>query len=237
MSPIDPLPYFPTLAKVLHGPTISLVMTYLEIYHQSPQDSVDRLPECSPGASDAPFTIDCDTVSEHLGISRRTLHIALTCLGCWWKDEDARSRAARAGREFLNLQHSNTPRRGYDTVKIYSVTGSKAYTTHRILALRRNLPKTQSVLVSAGLRPQQDPFMQEDDVCAPSSSVLSLPQILLKMLPDWSDRRAERWDRWRRENGKTTRAYSRMRGAKDVRKMLPLADKPIESVGDADGEF
>jgi hypothetical protein len=236
MPPIDPLPYFPTLAKVLHGPTISLVMTYLEIYHQSPQDSVDRLPECSPGASDAPFTIDCDTVSEHLGISRRTLHIALTCLGCWWSTEDARSRAARAGREFINPNHSLGPT-AHDPVKIYSVTGNRQYSRPQVLIMRRSLPKLASVLANAGLHTSSNHFTAKDDICAPSSSVLSLPQILLKMLPDWSDRRAERWDRWRRENGKTTRAYSRMRGAKDVRKMLPLADKPIESVGDADGEF
>ena len=209
MDANEPLPYYAGLAKVLHGPTLALVLTYLEFHHPAPQDS----PEGIPGLENGPVTIDCDVVSAALGISRRTLHIALSCLGCWWSTEEARSRAARVDREFLNPAHSK-----YDPVKLYSVSGSKAYTeTGRKLALRRNYPKLLSTLALAGIvAPSDDriPHMAHDDIGKSVSFVHSLPAILRSALPNWGDRRAERWERWRRENGKKSRNPGRMRQSK-----------------------
>ena len=209
MPDLAPIPYFAGLAKVLHGPTLALVLTYLEMFHPSSQDSLD--PQSSP--SDGPVMIDCDIASAALGTSRRTLHIALSCLGCWWSTEAQRAQAARVGREFLNPNHSLKPT-GHDPVKIYSVTGTKAWQTHRFVTIRRNIPKLASVLVQAGIFTDQSHLVANVETCAPSSSVPSLPAILHKLMPDWGDRRAERWDRWRRETGKKSQNPGRMRGAK-----------------------
>jgi hypothetical protein len=206
MPTLDHIPYYASLAKVLHGPTLALVLTYLEIHHPAPQDT----PEPHSSLANDAITLDCDTVCGALGISRRTLHIAFSCLGCWWGSEAERSRAARAGREFLNPAHSLKPQ-GHDPVKIYSFTGFKAYTLpHRILIMRRNLSKLTDVLSRAGFQPQT-PYNEIVDTCAPLRSLCSL---LARVMPAWGDRRAERWDRWRRENGKETRNPGRMRGAK-----------------------
>ena len=206
MDANDPIPYYSGLAKVLHGPTLALTLTYLEWHHPAPQDSNDG----HPGPENAPVIIDCDEVSAALGISRRTLHIALCCLGCWWSTEEARARAARVDREFLNPAHALPPK-GHDPVKIYSVTGSKAWQNHRSLALRRNLPKLVSILSQAGIIKDQSHLAANVDTSATSSSARSLPQILASVLPDWRDRRVERWERWRRENGKKSRNPGRMR--------------------------
>src|ERR1035437_3795756 len=76
-STIDPLPFLPNLARTLHGPTLSLVLTYLEIHHPAPES------ESGPysSLSSAPIMLDCDQACADLGISNRTLHIALNCLG------------------------------------------------------------------------------------------------------------------------------------------------------------
>ena len=220
-STIDPLPYFPDLAKTLHGPTLALVLTYLEFHHPTPAGAAGL----NSSLSSAPITLDCDQACADLGISRRTLHIALSCLGCWWSTEEARSRAARAGREFLNLAHSLPPK-GHDPVKIYSVTGSKAWQTHRSLAVRRNYSKLASILAQARIIPDQSHLVANGDTCAPSSTVSYLPHILAKLMPNWGDRRAERWDRWRRENGKKSRNPGRMR--KSVRSPdVPASDYAI----------
>ena len=221
MPAIEPLPYCPSLAKTLHGPTLALVLTYLEIHHPAQQE-----PKSGNSAlKDAPLIIDCDIVCDALGVSRRTLHIAFSCLGCWWSTEDDRGRAARAGREFLNPKHSLGPS-GHDPVKIYSVTGSKAWQTHRSLAVRRNYSKLASILAQARIIPDQSHLVANGDTCAPSSTVSYLPHILAKLMPNWGDRRAERWDRWRRENGKKSRNPGRMR--KSVRSPdVPASDYAI----------
>ena len=209
MDANEPLPYYSGLAKVLHGPTLALVLTYLEWHHLAPQDS----PEGIPGPENSPVIIDCDEVSAALGVSRRTLHIALACLGACRSSEEARVRAARVGREFLNTAHSLKPS-GHDPVKCYSFTGPRSYSRPQILAMRRNQGKLASVLAKAGIIPDQVQIPSNVELCATSSSVRSLPQILASVLPNWSDRRAERWERWRRENGKKSRNPGRMRGAK-----------------------
>jgi hypothetical protein len=211
MDANEPIPYYAGLAKVLHGPTLALVLTYLEWYHPAPQDS----PDGHPGIENAPVTIDCDQVSAALGVSRRTLHIALSCLGACRSSEEARVRAARVGREFLNTAHSLKPS-GHDPVKCYSFTGPRSYSRPQILAMRRNHGKLASVLAKAGIIPEQFPIPSNVDSSTSSRSVRSLPLILKGVLPNWRDRRSDRWDRWRRENGKKSRNPGRMRGAKIV---------------------
>jgi len=215
MDANDPIPYYAGLAKVLHGPTLALVLTYLEWHHPAPQDSPDGI----SGPENGPVIIDCDEVCAALGVSRRTLHIALVCLGCWWGTEGERGRAARVGREFLNPAHSLKPQ-GHDPIKCYSFTGFKAYTLlHREVAMRRNFAKLESVLTIAGIIPASNtpiPCNQYDGLCVSSHSVHSLPDILRSVLPNWGDRRAERWERWRRENGRKSSNPGRMRGSKIV---------------------
>ena len=89
-----------------------MVLTYLEIYYPAPQDA-------SGTVLRAPVTLHLDRVSEDLQISRRTLFTALCVLAARWGSEEARGRAARAGREFLNPAHT---RNGH--WKFYSVTGA-----------------------------------------------------------------------------------------------------------------
>jgi hypothetical protein len=113
-------------------------------------------------------------------------------------------------REFLKPAHTR-----FDPVKLYSFTGSKAYTLPaRKLAMRRNYSKLLSTLALARIIPASDaqtPDTEDVEFCATGHSVHSLPDILRSVLPNWSDRRAERWDRWRRENGRKSRNPGRMR--------------------------
>lgn len=220
----DPIPYHAQLAKTLHGPTLALVLTYLEIHHPPPQDS----PNDPHSLGNAPVMIDCDAVCADLGISRRTLHIALNCLGAWWNTEGERSRAVRGGREFINPNHSLGPA-GHDPLKIYSVTGRRAWSMPRTLTLRRNPSKLANVLNTAGIANNDNHCKGLEAIGAPSSTVSNLPHILpnilINSLPNWSDRRVDRWDRWRAENGRKTANPGRMRGAKDRRKMIGSASK------------
>jgi hypothetical protein len=206
MDANEPIPYYAGLAKVLHGPTLALVLTYLEFHHPAPQDP----PDGPHGLASAPVIIDCDVASAALGVSRRTLHIALACLGRCWATEAERVRAARVDREFLNTAHSLKPS-GHDPVKCYSFTGPRSYSRPQILAMRRNQGKLASVLAQAGIIPDQPQIPSNVELCATGHSVHSLPDILRSLLPNWSDRRRDRWDRWRRETGKKSRNPGRMR--------------------------
>ena len=211
MDANEPLPYYAGLAKVLHGPTLALVLTYLEFHHPAPQDSSEVHPGHATGPTDEPVVLDCDIASAALGVSRRTLHIALVCLGTFWLTEDARARAARSAREFLNPLHTR-----FDPVKIYSFTGSKAYLTpHRNLVMRRNRSKLLSTFTQAGIISPvicQLHDSQDDDISATSLSLRTLPSILQQVMPDWGDRRKDRWERWRRDNGKKSQNPGRMAG-------------------------
>jgi hypothetical protein len=206
MDPLEPIPYFSGLAKVLHGPTLALVLTYLEWHHPAPQDSPDGI----QGPQNGPVIIDCDVVSAALGISRRTLHIALACLGMCWSTEAERVRAARAEREFLNTAHSLKPS-GHDPIKCYSFTGPRSYSRPQILAMRRNQGKLASILAQAGIIPDPLQIPSNVDLCKSCHYVPSLPDIMASVLPDWGDRRRDRWERWRRENGRKSRNPGRMR--------------------------
>jgi hypothetical protein len=215
LSAIDPLPFFPNLARALRGPTNALVLTYLEMLHPAPQDLNGRI----VGPSVA---LDCDQICEDLQISRRTLHIALSCLGTWWRTEEARGRAERVGRAFLNLQHSL-----HGSVKFYSIVGPQGWRPGSIVIIKRNAAHLQSLLQrvflldwpQAVIDPTQTHESHSSSIMSagPSlSSLLSLPEILRVVLPDWGDRRAERWDRWRREHGRKPTNVSRMRMARSA---------------------
>jgi hypothetical protein len=224
MDANDPLPYYASLAKVLHGPTLALVMTYLEIHHPPPQDT----PELNSSPANTPILIDCDTACADLGISRRTLHVALSCLGACWGTEVDRNRAARSGREFLNPSHSLKPT-GHDPVKIYSFTGPRQYLKPQILAMRRNYSKLASVLARAGLTHTQPQVTDIEAIGGQVSTVFTLPAILASVAPNWGDRRAGRWERWRQERGRKPTNVNRMAG-QDRRKIF----KDIKNDKDAD---
>ena len=207
MPDIEPIPYFASLAKELHGPTLALVLTYLEIHHAPEQDP--DTPSLS--LSGTPDEIDCDDVCAALGISRRTLHIALNCLGTWFKDESERSRAQRAGREFLNPFHKPPPK-GHGQTKFYSVTGSKAWQTKRSLTIRRNQQFIDSLLKIVGISTHNNHLVENVE---DSPTLLSLRSVAEKTVQTWGDRRADRWERWRREHGKKSRNPGRMRYGKN----------------------
>lgn len=210
LSSIDPLPFFPNLARQLRGPTNAIVLTYLEMLHPAPQDSNGE-------PTNDPVTIDCDQACEDLQISRRTLHIAFHCLCNWFSTEDARGRAERAGRAFINSDHDR-----YGSVKAYSVVGPKGWHPRQTVFIKRNLPRLYSIFRDAELS-QLCLLSIESTLTSesPNSPILtasrlirSLPSLLAGLMPDWGDRRAERWDRWRRENGKKSNNPGRMRGSK-----------------------
>jgi hypothetical protein len=141
-STIEPLPYFPALCRVLSGVTISLVVSYLEIHHPSPEPDFQSF----TGHQNPPIFLDCDRAALDLGVSRRTLHVSLCCLCTWWPSESERQRAARAGREFLNPDHSR-----YGRLKFYSATGSKTWRPGTIIRLRRNFGHLAKLLQNAGI--------------------------------------------------------------------------------------
>src|ERR1039458_4713752 len=125
-STIEPLPYFPNLKGQLRGVTASLMLTYLEIHHPAPRDSNGTI-------LTAPVTLNLDAVAADLQVSNRTLCVTLCVLCAWWPTEEARGRAARAGREFINADHSR-----YGRIKFYSATGSKTWRPGTSIRIRRN---------------------------------------------------------------------------------------------------
>jgi hypothetical protein len=209
-STIDPLPYFPNIVRQVRGPTNAMVLTYLEMIHPCPQDANGAI-------LDRPVTVDCDQACQDIQISRRTLHVALRCLGAWFLTEDQRQRAERVARAFINENHSL-----HGTVKFYSIVGPKEFFAAGIrLSIKRNQPHLQTLFRRAGLICLSTPIVSEPSVglhdwqdasiCASSRS---LPSLLAEVMPAWGDRRAERWDRWRRANGKKSANPGRMRDAK-----------------------
>jgi hypothetical protein len=138
-SGLLPLPYDPNLKRELRSVTGALLLIYLEIYNPPSQDASGALLR-------GPVTLHLGQISEDLQISRRTLFTALCVLAARWGSEEARVRAARAGREFLNPAHSINGR-----VKLYSVTGAIGYVPHTIVQLRRNFPLISAMLQKAGI--------------------------------------------------------------------------------------
>jgi hypothetical protein len=197
-SRLLPLPYYPNLKRELRSVTGALVLTYLEIYHPPSQDA-------SGAIFFAPVTLHLDRVSEDLQISRRTLFTALSVLAARWVSEEARARAARAGREFLNPAHSVNGR-----FKLYSVTGAIGYIPHTIVQLRRNFPLISAMLQKAGITSlTQQEFIGIDRfetlaaaaISAPTAHIPaqkeSLSEILLRTSVIAGDRRSTRYPRLR----------------------------------------
>lgn len=146
---IGPLPYFPQLCRVLGGVTISIVLVYLEIHHSPLEPDPDAQP-ARAGLRMPPVSLHCDQACEDLGVSRRTLHTALDALSVWWKLESQRSGAARSAREFLQSSHS-LDRGKLDAVRPYSIVGSREYNAPRTLAIHRNPPRLEQILVDASV--------------------------------------------------------------------------------------
>jgi hypothetical protein len=193
-----PLPYYPNLKAALRSVTASLVFTYLEIHHPTPQDSSGTFLR-------VPVTLHLDKISEDLQISRRTLFTALCVLAARWRNDDERLGGARAGREFLNPDHSVNGR-----FKPYSVTGAIGYIPHTIVHLRRNFPVISFMLRKAGISSlAQEEFSGIDrfeklasgDISASTAQDLpkkeSLSEILLRASVLSVDRRKVRYPRLR----------------------------------------
>jgi hypothetical protein len=138
-STIEPLPYFPNLKGQLRGVTASLVLTYLETHHPAPRGPNGAI-------LTTPVTLNLDAVAADLQVTRRTLLVTLSVLCAWWPTEEARCRAARASREFLNPDHIR-----YGPWKYYSVTGSKTWRPGTIIQLRRNFAYLTWLLRQAGI--------------------------------------------------------------------------------------
>jgi hypothetical protein len=197
-SGLQPLPYYPNLKRELRSVTGALVLTYLEIYHPPSQDESGALLR-------APVTLHLDQISEDLQISRRTLFTALCVLAARWGSEEARARATRVGREFLNPAHTINGR-----TKFYSVTGAIGYIPHTIVQLRRNFPLISAMLQKAGITSlAQQEFVGIDRfktldaaaISAPTARILAQKESLSEILPRASalggDRRSTRYPRLR----------------------------------------
>jgi hypothetical protein len=209
LSSIDPLPFFPNLARRLRGPTNAVVLTYLEILHPTPQDpNGDYL--------NVPVGLDCDSAAEDLQISRRTLHIAFHCLASWFKEESERVRAERAGRAFINPAHSVNGQ-----IKFYSIVGPSGWNPGQSVSIKRNHQALQAAF--SALHPlcfpviETVPTQQDQSRILPLSRICasrrSLCDVLREVMPNWGDRRVERWDRWRRLEGREPTNLRRMRQA------------------------
>src|ERR1700721_572085 len=219
VSTIDPPPPFPNLVRQVRGPTNAMVLTYIEMIYPCPQDA-------NGAVLDRAVTIDCDQACRDIQVSRRTLHVALRCLGAWYLTEGDLGRAERAGRAFINADHSL-----HGPVKIYSIVGSKCFSQpHSILSVKRNWPRLNAIFASTKLAFLQYPFVStpfganhvpmNDDTGATSRCA----SILARVMPDWGDRRAERWDRWGGGSGKKTRNPGRMR---DTKKLMSSCDSGV----------
>ena len=197
-SGLQPLPFYPNLKRELRSVTGALVLTYLEIYHPPSQDASGAL-------LSAPVTLHLDQISEDLQISRRTLFTALCVLAARCGSEEARARAARAGREFLNPAHTVNGK-----FKPYSVTGAIGYIPHTSVQLRRNFSLISAMLQNAEITSlAQQEFvginrfktLDAAAISAPTAHSLgqkeSLSEILSRASVIAGDRRSTRYPRLR----------------------------------------
>jgi hypothetical protein len=138
-STIPPVPYYPKLKLALKSVTASILLMYLETHYPAPPAVPGRL-------SSPPVTIDLDQVAQDLQLSRRTLRLCLSQIGVWMRSEEQRFRAHRAGREFIQPEHTR-----YGTRKPYSIVGRNADTPGIRLQLRRYRPCIDFMLKSAGV--------------------------------------------------------------------------------------
>jgi hypothetical protein len=205
-STIEPLPYFPNLKGQLRGVTASLVLTYLETHHPAPRGPNGAI-------LTTPVTLNLDAVAADLQVTRRTLLVTLSVLCAWWPTEEARSRAASAGREFINPDHTR-----YGRLKFYSATGSKTWRPGTIIQIRRNFAHLTWLLRQAGIATLTVPSpaialpvpkLAENGDSAPTAhspaQKESLSEILLRTSALAWDRRSTRYPRLREAVG----TYSR----------------------------
>jgi hypothetical protein len=218
-SSLPPVPYHPNLKRELRSVTAAVILTYLEIYYPAPQDA-------SGAVLRAPVTLHLDRVSEDLQISRRTLFTALCVLAARWGSEEARGRAARAGREFLNPAHT---RNGH--WKFYSVTGAIGYVPSTIVQLRRNFPLLSAVLQKAGITSltQQESIstdhfktLDDDAISAPTAHKLTPKESLSEILSSalGLDRRSTRYPRRRTAEGNWPTPGESAQGAENAENHL-----------------
>jgi|ERR1035441_3269528 hypothetical protein len=179
-SAIEPLPFYPMLCRALGGVTISIVLCYLEIHHSAPEPDL----EAPARLRNPSIYLDCDRACFDLGVSLRTLDMALMCLGTWWKGETQRSVAARAGREFLSPSPSFHVRNNA-RIKPYAIVGSRQYADRRTLAIHRNYPRLAQIFINAGIttldqtpQPASLHCVTNDGTCASASVTLSLSEVL-----------------------------------------------------------
>lgn len=196
-SAIEPLPYFPNLKGQLRGVTASLVLTYLEIHRPAPRGPNGAI-------LTTPVTLNLDAVAADLQVTSRTLLVNLSILCAWWPTEEARRCAARAGREFLNPDHTR-----YGRWKFYSATGSKTWRPGTIIQLRRHFACLTKLLQDAGIATLAVavpavalpvPAMAECSVSAPTTYILAQKESLSEILRSSAlagDRRITRYSRLR----------------------------------------
>jgi hypothetical protein len=142
------LPYYPRLGRALGGVTISIVVCYLEIHHPAPAPDFTA----PPRLRNPPVYLDCDQACEDLGVSGRTLDIALCGVAVWWRGEQERSAAARSGRDFIKPNPSFHVRT-HARIRPYAIVGSRSYSHPRTIAIHRNFPRLAQILIDAGIIP------------------------------------------------------------------------------------
>jgi hypothetical protein len=131
-----------------------------------------------------------------LGVNRRTLHIALYCLGVWWRSEQLRGSAARAGREFSTSDHSR-----HGKLKPYSIVAARNQKINQTFAIRRNYGRINQILAQAGIDTWQQPasdqvnlYPVQSDISASASSAQDVVQylekaVLLGVRNGWTEER------------------------------------------------
>lgn len=222
-KPIEPLPYYPQLCRILGGVTLAVVLVYLEIHHSAPEPAAGR--------KYAPAYLDCDQACAELRVSRRTLNIALEGLSVWWKNDSQRSAAARAGREFIAASPSfHVPLSA--RVRPYACVGSRAFLRPRTIAIHRNMQQIERILIESSIIPATQTgheYTAESETpasahspCSPSAvleSVLQTKPVARGLAWGWSEdrrvaasaRMTEFWAKWREtrekeaQNGPTRR--------------------------------
>ena len=213
---IEPIPYIPQLCRVLGGVTIAIVFTYLEIHHSPPDVDPDaKTPHA--GLRIAPVTLDCDQACADLGVSRRTLNIALEGLSVWWGSEAKRSMASRAGRDFFATSPSFSVL-APTSIRPYACVGSRAFQFPRTIAIHRNPQRIRQILVNSGLisTPQTtNELLPENETAVTSRSTGSASDVLANVLGLAPVKRGIAWgwsqERAREHSARMTRLWAERR--------------------------
>jgi len=196
MAPIA-VPYWPALKQAVGSANAALVVAYLEMRYPSPAPESGR-------RYGLPVTVDFMRMADELAIDRRTLGLALLCVSTWYGTQIKRVSAVRAGREFVNLQHSRFPR-----LKLYSIVAAREWKSLRALTLRRNWPQLAKTLAECGLTSSYAtpcpssklpllPCQDLEKLGEKLSPFSSLPEILLRGVELGRERRKARHVRLRR---------------------------------------